>query len=369
MHKKIFTLGVWLVFCLTALFTFEARGEGSVEEYMAQGSALLRNGAYTEAITSFRKVLSMEPRNFEAQFNLAFAFLQSERYDKAIAEYNKAISLEPRNANCWANIGFAYQKAGKMNKAADAIGHAVELNPNNVEARMNLAAMYEDANARDKAIAQYEAVIRIDGKRGEAYSGVARCLTDKGNLEGAKKYLNEAIMADPTNADAHWQMGNILWKKEKKPGEAIKEYQKAIKLAEDSQIFYENLALLQEELGEKEDALATWKKFQIYLNDALKKEEVQRHIDKIEKGEPTSSSDVKAAAKENRQRVAQDDSVRMQELRSELRKDKKGEAKRMDAQQPVDIGSDIANINKDTNQAIDFRKEAKKKAEAKKEGQ
>jgi tetratricopeptide (TPR) repeat protein len=357
--KKTLIATVVAAFAAALLFAFPAQGQNSVEELMASGNNLLRNGAYTEAISVFRQVVGKEPRNFEAQANLAFAYLQAERYDKAVAEYNKAISLDSRNAECWANIGFCYERLGKTSKAADAISRSVELNPNNLEARMNLAGMYENAGAFDKAIAQYEAAIRTDASRGDAYSGVARCLTEKGNVAGAKKYCQEAIAKDPNNADAHWQLGNILWKKENSQGPALREYETAIKLDENSQVFYENLGLLQEEMGNKDEALATWKKYLIYLNEAMKKDEVQKRIDRLENGEPVSSG--KADAKLNREKASEQNEAQMQQMKSELRKGGKGETKRMDTK-PVDVGSDFDKISKDTAQGIDFKKEAKKKA-------
>jgi tetratricopeptide (TPR) repeat protein len=356
-------LSVLVVTCALVMPVFS---QGSVEELMASGSALLKNGAYTEAIGTFKKVLGMEPRNFEAQYNLAFAYLQAERYDKAVTEFKKALGMEPRNAECWANIGFAYERLGKNSMAADAINRSVELNPSNVESRMNLAGMYENANAFDKAIAQYEAAIKTDGSRGDAYCGVARCMTEKGNIAGAKKYLSEAIAKDVNNAEAHWLMGNIAWKKENKQADALKEYEISVRLDQNSQVFYENLGKLQEEMGKKDDAIATWKKYLIYLNEAAKKEEVQNRIDKLERGETTAGTQ-KADSKAAREQASQENSERMQELKKELRKDDQPEANKRIETQPVDVGADFN--TQDTTAALDLRKEAKKKAEAKKEAQ
>jgi tetratricopeptide (TPR) repeat protein len=362
MKKATFVFIMSVIYA--ALFlVVPAQGQNSVEEIMSSGNNLLRNGAYAEAASAFKQVLSKEPRNFEAQANLAFAYLQAERYDKAVAEYKRAISLDPKNAECWANIGFAYEKLGRSGDAANAINRSVELNPSNVEARMNLAAMYENSGAFDKAIAHYEAAIRTDAKRGDAYSGVARCMTEKGNIAGAKKYCQEAIATDPNNADAHWQLGNILWKKENKQAEALKEYEISVKLDENSQVFYENLALLQEEMGKKDIALATWKKYLIYLNEAIKKEEVQKRIDKLENGEAVSSSG-KADAKANREKASQANEEHMQQMKSDLRRDSKTDAKRLDTKS-VDVGSDFDKIGKDTGEGLDLRKEAKKKSETK----
>ena len=187
----------------------------------------------------------------------------------------------------------------------EAIYHSIELDPNNVDGRMNLAAFYEDAKQYDKAIVQYEAVIKIDGAhRGEAYSDISRCLVEKGNIAGAKKYLNDALATNANNADAHWQLGNILWKKENNREEALKEYKAAVTLEPNTAEYYPNYALLLEDMNRKPEAVEVWKSALIYTNEALKKEEIQNRIDKLEKGESVSptTQDKKIARQESDER-------------------------------------------------------------------
>ena len=359
MNKKY--LGVIGFFIFTLLIISDAHSQ-AVEELMAQGNGLLKNGAYTEAITVFRKVMAQDPRNFEAQSNLAFSYLQAERYTNAVNEYNRAIGLSPRNADCWLNLGFAYEKLGKRSKAIEAIHHAAELDPSNIDARMNLAAFYEDANQFEKAATLYEQVIKIDGaNRGDAYVGVARCLMEKGNIAGAKKYLSEAIAVNSNNAGAHWQLGNIYWKKEKKPEDALKEYKAATTLDPNSAEYYENHALLLEELGRKDEAIATWKSYMIYQSDALKKEETEQRIAKLERGESVVTS--KEDKKILRANVDKQEKADLDKLKSEMRKDNggKGDTKRIDAP-PPDVSGDLDDINKNQGEGLDLRKEAKKKA-------
>jgi len=359
MNKKY--MGVIGFFIFTLLIISDAKSQ-AVEELMAQGNGLLKNGAYTEAITVFRKVLSQEPRNFEAESNLAFSYLQSERYTNAVNEYNRAIALSPRNADCWLNMGYAYEKLGKRSKAVEAIHRAVELDPSNIDARMNLAAFFEDANQFEKAVTLYEQVIKIDGaNRGDAYVGAARCLMEKGNVAGAKKYLNEGITTNPNNAAAHWQLGNIYWKKENKPEDAVKEYKTATTLDPNTAEFYENHALLLEDLHRKDEAIATWKSYMIYVNDALKKEQTEQRIAKLENGETVAAS--KEDKKIARDNLDQKEKADLDKLKSEMRKDNggKGDTKRIDAP-PPDVSGDIDDINKSQGDSLDLRKEAKKKA-------
>jgi tetratricopeptide (TPR) repeat protein len=332
----------------------------AVEELMSQGNGLLSNGAFNEAITVFKKLLGKDPSNAEAQSNLAFAYLSAGRYQNAVTEYTKAIGMSPKTAVCWQNRGFAYDKLGKRSKAMEDIHHSIELDPSNMDARMNLAAFHEDAKQYDRAIAEYDAVIKIDGlHHGEAYVSASRCMTEKGNMAGAKKYLSEAITTNPNYAEAHYQLGNIYWKKEKKTDEALKEYQTAAMLDANNPAFYENWAYLLEDLNRKQEAIETWKKCLIYLNEALKKDEIQARIDKLEKGESVTptGADKKAARAESDKKTKED----MEKLKKDLRKDKAETSKRIDAP-PPDVMGDIADINKDKGEDLDLRQAAKKKA-------
>jgi tetratricopeptide (TPR) repeat protein len=327
---------------------------------MSQGNGLLTNGAYGEAITVFRKVVSKDPSNFEAQSNLAFAYLSSERYSNAVTEYKRALGLQPRSALCWQNMGFAYDKLGKRNNAIEAIHRSIELDPNNIDARMNLAAFHEDAKQYDKAIVEYEAVIQIDGAhRGEAYSNISRCMLEKGNVAGAKKYLSDALATNPENADAHWQLGNIFWKKENKKEDALNEYKAAVTIEPNSADFYGNYALLLEDMNRKEEAVAIWKSSMVYINEALKKEEIQARIDKLEKGESvsTTTQDKKLAREESDRKSKED----LEKLQNDMRGKTSSEVKRIDAP-PPDVTGDIDDISKDTGEVFDLRKAAKKKA-------
>ena len=350
---------VGLLFVMAVFFS-GAQSQTSVEELMSSGTGLLSNGAFGEAITVFKKVLSREPSNFEAQSNLAFAYLQAGRYANAVTEYTKAISMSPRNALCWQNRGFAYEKLDKRSKAIDDIHHSIELDPNNMDARMNLAAFHEDAKQFDRAIAEYEAIIKIDGAHhAEAYTNAARCMLEKGNITGAKKYLSDALSTNPNDADAHYQLGNIYWKKEKKTEEALKEYKTATILESNNALFYENWALLLEDLNRKEEAVATWKNCMIYQNEAMKKDEIQARIDKLEKGESvtTTQADRAQARQESDKKTKEE----MDNLQKTLRKDKAEPSKRIDAP-PPDVMGDIADINKNSGEEFDLRGAAKKKA-------
>lgn len=263
----------------------------STETLMSEGNMFLSNGAYDQAIVRFQKVLGRDPGNFEAQFNISFAYLSWGRNSQAVAAFKRAAAMNPNNADVWSNLAMAYENMGKTEKALQALYKAVQYNPSNVQARINLATVYANKNRLNEAIRAYKGVIEVDGTNLDAHINLAKCLISKKKLDDAERYLRSAIAIAPMEAESYWELGNVLWNKDKDTSGSIKNYEKAIKINPNSQLFYNNLALLYEGMNDKAKALETWKAALVYLDDALQKEEVERRVAMLEKGEsPTGKA-------------------------------------------------------------------------------
>jgi tetratricopeptide (TPR) repeat protein len=331
-----------------------------IEDVMSQGSALLQNGAYDQAVSQFRKVISRDPGNFEAQFNLAFAYLSWGRMSNAVTEFQNALKLNQRCGECWSNLAMAYENLGQSKKAIDAISYAVDVNPGNIPARMNLATMYANDKRLNEAIVQYKQVLQMDGSNLEANLNIAKCSVSKGDYEQAKLYLKATLMVNPNEADAYYELGNIAWKKDKNPKEAINHYKKAISINENSQVYYENLALLYEELKENEDAISTWKTYCIYLDDALRKEQINDRIAALESGDNPQE---KIAS--DRLFSQSDKTGEVDRLKGEMRGQEQATGStQMITTKAVDILGDIKDIDGDKNNSysdFDMEKAVKKK--------
>jgi len=325
----------------------------SSEALMSTGQDMLQRGQFSQAVTAFRQVVSREPDNFEAQFNLGFAYLQWGRQSNAIEELKKAQRLSPRNSQVWSNLAIAYENLGKHQESINALHQAVELDPNNITARMNLAAMYANANNQQEAIAHYKRVIQIDGTNEEALTNLSKCLMNIGKDAEAKGYLKQAIAANPNNGVAHCELGNIYWKKEKDLSKALSEFKIAVSVQPENPDLYSDLASAYEAKGDKGEAIETLKKSMIYMNDALQKEKVQDRIDRLEKGETAKPAD---------EHVIPTGANTIDDLKSELRKEQS--SKRLDAA-PVDAMGDLEKTTSDDGKGLDLKEEAKKRAQTK----
>lgn len=329
----------------------------TIEELMSQGQQLLERGAFNQAVTAFRAVVSREPDNFEAQFNLAFAYLNWGRNSNAITEFKRALQYQPSNSDIWSNLAIAYENMGNSEEAMGALYKAVQYNPSNITARINLAAMYHNANHFKKAIAQYKEVIAMDGSNEEALTNLAKCLVSVGKYAEAKNYLMQAIAANPNNGVARWEVGNIYWKNEKNIDKGIAEYKLAITADPSQSLFYSDLASAYEEKGDKKLAIETLKNSMVYIDDALQKEKIQDRIDRLELGDAPKSAETGSGTKKMATKNQIDD------LRKELRKKDENQTKTINTQ-PVDVMSDFNDLDNDDGgtDLLDLEKQAKKKA-------
>jgi tetratricopeptide (TPR) repeat protein len=335
-----------------------------VEELMSQGNQLLQNGAYDQAVTQFRKLLGRDPGNFEAQFNLAFAYLNMGRHSNAVQEFAKAIAINRQCGECYGNMALAYEAQGEDERALGALYEAVKVNPGNIESRMNLATVYANKGKVNDAIAQYKQVIAIDGQYITAHINAAKCLVSVGKPDEARGYLKSALAINNDEPAAHYELATILWKKDGKKDEALKMFQKAVALQPNTQLYYENYGLLLEDMDRKQDAIDIWKKYLVYLDDALKKESIQDRIEMLERGEAPSGVE-----KTDKLFGSQDRSGSISQLRSEVRGTEQsgGNTRIIDAKKPS-VESDLEGLDKESDSDMDFdmKKAVRKKMSEKK---
>ncbi|NLD98508.1 MAG: tetratricopeptide repeat protein [Fibrobacter sp.] len=327
----------------------------SIEDLMTSGQEMLQRGAYSQAVTAFRQVVSREPDNFEAQFNLGFAYLGWGRQSNAIEEFKKAMRLQPRNSEIWSNLAIAYENLGRTQDAINALYQAVQLNPQNTTARMNLAAMYGNANRPKDAIAQYKQVIAQNGANEEALFNLAKCLVAVNQVTEAINYFKQVIATNPNNGEAHWEMGNLYWKKDKDYDKAIAEFKLAVMVKPEASELYDNLAIVYEEKKMKAEALETWKKALATTDDILRKDKIKDRIERLELGSSASGQDSKAAVPEMNTKS------QINDLKKELRQD--ASQQRINAA-PVNVMDDLNDINTDKQEpSLNLLEEAKKRAQ------
>lgn len=93
------------------------------------------------AIEDFQLVVSRQPENSDAYFNLAMIYFGQERVAEAERNFALAVRFDPGDAENWNNLGVARYKLGRVEEARECFQKSVELDPGYAEARDNLQSL------------------------------------------------------------------------------------------------------------------------------------------------------------------------------------------------------------------------------------
>ncbi|WP_435357222.1 tetratricopeptide repeat protein [Emticicia sp. SJ17W-69] len=123
---------------LKALIVFDRcikLGINSEMSYYKRGNCKTSLGQITGAIDDLENTLRLNPKHYEASFNLGGLYFDGANYEKAATYYQKAILLNPRSDNGFYRLAATYQKMGMKNAALQNCQKSLQINPNNSYAK------------------------------------------------------------------------------------------------------------------------------------------------------------------------------------------------------------------------------------------
>jgi tetratricopeptide (TPR) repeat protein len=172
-------------------------------------------------------------------FEEGVAATQAKNFDLAIQKFEEAAAAAPNCFDCYYNIGYAHTQK-KDDKAAEAAWlKAVELKPDYTDALNALATLYnnqkrfEEASAVSAKAAAAGGVIGGTGNADAIYNqGII--LWNQGKIAEAKVKFEEAIKANASHPEAHFQLGMAQLNEGNVPG-AIASFEKYLELAPEGQ--------------------------------------------------------------------------------------------------------------------------------------
>ena len=146
----------------------EARAEDNspqspeIQRHLDKGIQYGNEGDFEKAISEFKEVLNLDPKNIHAYNNIGVAYLRTGNLDQAIAYYTKAIDLGIADANMYFFRGQMYGKYQQEDaKAIVDYTKAIELQPTFSRAYLNRALSYSMLKQHDKAIADFNKMVEI----------------------------------------------------------------------------------------------------------------------------------------------------------------------------------------------------------------
>lgn len=260
--KKLQTL--LLVFLPTLPLLSQASGghQDQVAEHSRLAQQYLNQRRPDLAIPEFQALVSLEPRNLDAQANLGVLLFFQGDYVKAEPHLRAALDMQPNLSKIQALLGMAEKRTGDTANARTHLetSFAVVDEPKlKVQIGMELVEMYSASQDMAKASSVVNAMRQADPANpavlyaayrvysdlaGEAMLSLALVAPDsaqmhqvmaheearQGNNTGARAQLQKALAIDPKLPGIHFEMGELLGLSEdpKTKAEAESEYRAAI---------------------------------------------------------------------------------------------------------------------------------------------
>jgi serine/threonine protein kinase/tetratricopeptide (TPR) repeat protein len=182
--------------------------------YFNRGAALYQSGKKSEAIEDYTRALERDPDFLEAYLNRALARLELHQYAEALADLDAAARRGRNDPTLHASRGMALEGLGRFTEAEESFRTAFAgLSTLSPELQSPIRYAYGLAVLRrtpDKAQAVFDQVLRDDPRQPQALYGRAAVAMRKQDEATALQFLNRALEAAPTFAEARRNRA-LLW--------------------------------------------------------------------------------------------------------------------------------------------------------------
>ena len=247
-------------------FAYEMKEHPLSEKIQAEDNIakiLLEKGQIEDSIEILKGLIKESPENIDLKKNLSKAFEKLNDFDSAISIYRKILEeIDPKYIeqinmeisdlySNWAIFLFSQEDNDECFKKFLTALQYYDKNPKTYYKIANVNKAIRNFN---EAIAQYHHAIDLDPEFVDCYYEMAECYEAIGSIYEQKNILEESLEISPDNAKIHYQLGLIYQAQNNRPS-ALNYMKKAVELDETFTDAKCKLALMFENLGDKENAI------------------------------------------------------------------------------------------------------------------
>lgn len=176
---------------------------------LTQVDALIKEGSYTKARSRIEQLLTTDPGNLDYHLRAARLYKKMGLWSRAIMEYESVRRRSPELAEPYIALSEMYRENLSSDIALSMARKAIRLKPNSKKAVAQLISSllanyeYQEANEELKGL------LKQFPKDGEVRHLAFKLYKETGDLESAKRYLEEAISLAPTKISWLLELSDI----------------------------------------------------------------------------------------------------------------------------------------------------------------
>ena len=168
-----------------------------------------------------RQASMAKNKALQEAFNTAMTALNAKDYKAAIDGFNKAAELDPKQIAVWSNMATAYDGMSKATtgaeqdaafaKAVETYNKVLEMKPDDASVHNNYALLLVRMKKIDEAKGEIAKAVQYDPPgAGKYYFNLGAIMVNNNQTDAAIEGFQKAVAADPTYANAWYQLGTLL---------------------------------------------------------------------------------------------------------------------------------------------------------------
>jgi CHAT domain-containing protein/tetratricopeptide (TPR) repeat protein len=190
-------------------------GLGTEEEEKKKIELILlrqyQQGDFLGCITSFDKLLEIEPDNHDFWLYKGELWGKLGRKEEEIASYDRALEIKPDFHNAWNKRGIVLcDHLSRYEEAIASWDRALEIKPDDHQAWYNRGVALYALGRNEEAIASYDRALEIKPDDHQAWNGRGVALGELGRTEEAIASYDRALEIKPDDPQAWYNRGVAL---------------------------------------------------------------------------------------------------------------------------------------------------------------
>lgn len=155
--------------------------------------------------------MAQRGRNGALELGTGMDLVQQQQYEAALPHLEKAVKAQPDDFDAQFQLGFAYSQLNRFQEAMGPMSEAVRLQPDSYEAQFDLGLIYLNLKRVADALPHFQAAAGMHPD-GETWYYVGMASLQAGRNEDALVAMKKSLAADPhgKNADLARQTVELL---------------------------------------------------------------------------------------------------------------------------------------------------------------
>lgn len=236
------------------------------------GDAYLRQNRIDDAIHHLKQLV----QDTKARYLLGLAYFQKEDFTQAIPHFEAVIRRESRHAKAHFNLGNCYLRTGKVTEGRAALRTFEKLtreeeqlaslqrlihnDPQRLQPRYELAELFIKRTEWELATTELKAGLAIAPHDEKASELLGYIYLQTEAYPEALEIYGDLVEANPENAIYRNSLG-IVYMMQKKPRQAISQFETATRLGTRNPQLYRNLANAYRQIGEQVKAEQAYRRY------------------------------------------------------------------------------------------------------------